>query len=197
MLDVPRRMVGLAASSGGSLAVAAILARLPRDFPACIAVVQHLPVGFAERYADWLASGCRLRVELVRGRVPIRPATVYVAGDDRHLAAVVGEGLRPTAAAPIGGHRPAATVLFQSLAEAFGAHAIGVVLSGMGDDGAPGLLSMRARGALTIAQDAATSAVFGMPRAAIEAGAIVDVLPLEAIPAALCRACTMRRVLTP
>jgi two-component system chemotaxis response regulator CheB len=181
-VGVPGRVVGIAASAGGPNAVAAVLAGLPRQFSGSVALVQHLPVGFARSFVGFLRQRTSLRIVLVDAPVAREPGTVYVAADDRHLVAS-GARFAPSDAPAVGGFRPSATTLFTSLADAFGAHAIGVVLSGMGSDGTAGLAVMRARGALTIAQDEATSRVFGMPRAAIEAGAAELSLPLSSIAA--------------
>lgn len=169
-----RRIVAIACSAGGPRAVATILAALPGDFPATVIIVQHLPAGFAAPFARYLRGQTRLRVHAVDRPTFIEPSTVYVAPGDRPLAATVGDRLVPV-------DEPAshpADSLFRTLAEVYGPAAIGIVLSGIGDDGTEGLLAMRARGALTIAQDEGTSIVYGMPRAARDAGAVDKVLPL-------------------
>jgi two-component system chemotaxis response regulator CheB len=177
-------VVGIAASAGGSSAIAGVLAGLDPDFAGCIAIVQHLPVGFAAQFAALLRKHCALTVSVATQPTPARPGTVLVAPDDRHLEAR-GDGFALSDAPPCGRHRPSATVLFSSLARVHGGHAVGVILSGMGDDGVAGLAELRARGALTIAQDRDSAAVFGMPRAAAEAGAATRVLPVQSIAAAL------------
>lgn len=162
--------VGIAASAGGPLAVASVLAELPRDFPAAVAIVQHLPTGFAQAFVEFLQSRVAFPIRLVSSRFPIEPATIYVAGDDRHL--IVGDRcFVPSNEPAVGGHRPAADMLLTSLADTLGARAAGVVMSGIGKDGANGLRALRSRGALTLVQDEASSAVYGMPRAALESDA--------------------------
>jgi two-component system chemotaxis response regulator CheB len=185
----PRLIVGVAASAGGPMAVATVLGELGSDFPGCVAVVQHLPVGFADSFTRYLQRSTRLRIALVRGPTPARAGTVLVPIDDRHLVAWPDHTFRPSDAPPVGGHRPSATKLLQSIAEVWGDLAIGVVLTGIGDDGAAGLSAMRARGGLTVAQDEATSTVYGMPGAASKSGAAELILPLEQIgPAVVARA---------
>jgi chemotaxis response regulator CheB len=191
---VARRVVGIAASAGGTGAVAELLGGLPEGFSACIAVVQHLPIGFAEHFADYLRARCAFPVELVAARAEARPGRVLLACDDRHLAAVSENELAALDEPPRRGHRPSADVLFESLAALHGVHSAGVILSGMGDDGADGLRAMREAGAWTAAQDERTSAVYGMPRAAAELGGAGVVLPLPAIAPALAAAVAGRRL---
>jgi two-component system chemotaxis response regulator CheB len=178
-------IVGVAASAGGPGAIATVLAQIPATFSGCVAVVQHLPKGFAASFVEFLQSRTRLKVKLVSERAAREPGVVLVAPDDRHLVLNDRNELRAVELPRVDGFRPSATVLFRSLADMIGPGAVGVVLSGMGTDGAEGLERMRRRGSLTIAQDEATSAVYGMPRAAVEARAAELVLPLGQIAAAL------------
>lgn len=186
----PRRrcpVIAIAASSGGPSAVVDVLGALPPDFPACVALVQHLPSGFIAAFERYLAERLELTVAVVQARTLPRPGTLLLPADDRHLV-LAGDGAFVVSdAPPVGGHRPSATRLFESLARVDGARGVGVVLSGMGDDGAEGLAALRRAGGETIAQDEATSAIWGMPRAAVERGAAAQVLPLPAIAGALCR----------
>jgi two-component system chemotaxis response regulator CheB len=179
------RVIGVGASAGGPAAVAAILNKLPPDFPACIALVQHLLPDFAASYARFLRAETQLTVELVERSAAFRSGTVLVAPDDRHLVASADGTFAAIDSPPIHGHRPSVDALFESLARHYGPTAVGVVLSGIGSDGAAGLLSMRRTGSLTIAQDERTSIVFGMPRAARDIGATVRLLPADAIADAL------------
>jgi len=165
------RVIGIGASAGGPAAVAEVLSGLPRDTPACVAVVQHLLTGFARPFAEFLRRNGRLDVQLVERDMAWRPGTVFVAPDDRHLVAAPNDRFVPVAAPPEGGHRPSVDILFRSLAAVHGRAALGVVLSGMGDDGTRGLAAMAAAGGLTLAQSEEGCAVYGMPRAAIERGA--------------------------
>lgn len=180
------RVLGIAASTGGPAMLARILAALPADYPLPILVVQHIAQGFESGLVHWLAGETALQVKLASDGEAVAPGTVFIAPDGRHMG-IVARRIRLWDGAPIRGFRPSGTVLFQSLASACGAGAAGLVLSGMGDDGADGLQAIRAQGGWTAAQGPATSVVFGMPRAAIERGAAAETLELEDIPAALAR----------
>lgn len=179
------RLVAVAASAGGPAALSTLLAALPASFGACVALTQHLPPGFALSFARYLASRTSLRVVVGDRRLPIEPGTLVVASDVGHLVACGIDHLTPSDAPARGGHRPSADVSFESIAASHGAASVGVVLTGIGKDGAAGLLRMRDAGATTIAQDAETCAVFGMPKAAAEIGAARYVLPLGSIADAL------------
>lgn len=177
-------VVVVGASLGGPRALATLLRGLPAGFPAPIAVVQHIADGFTEGLASWLASESRLAVSEARDGEPLRPGRVLLAPTGRHL--LVAEGVaRLSDAPPVDTFKPSVTPLFLSAARVYGARCCGILLTGMGRDGAEGLRAIRQAGGATFAQDEATSAVFGMPRAAIEAGAVERVLPLEEIPRAL------------
>jgi two-component system chemotaxis response regulator CheB len=164
-------IVGIGASAGGPLAVAAVLGGLPALLPAAVAVVQHLPKGFARAFVEFLRSRTTLPVTIVSRRTPVAPGNVYVADDDRHLVAADARHFAPSEDPELEGHRPAVDALFRSLAHSARKNACGVVMSGIGRDGTAGLLELKARGALTLVQDEASSGVFGMPRAALEARA--------------------------
>jgi len=163
-------IVGIGASAGGPLAVAAVLAGLPATLPAAVAIVQHLPKGFARAFAEFLRSRTALPVTVVSQRTPIGPGHVYIADDDRHLIVADARHFAPSDEPEIEGHRPAVDALLRSLAP-LKRNACGVVMSGIGRDGTQGLLELKARGALTLAQNEASSGVYGMPRAALEAKA--------------------------
>lgn len=169
-------LVGVAASAGGPRPLVSLLASWPGDFAGAIAVVQHLPNGFAPAFAEFLQARVPQRVVVVRRTTPLEAGRVYLAGDDEHLVALSDKLLGVDKGPAVDGHRPAATVLFESLAARLGARACGVILSGMGKDGVAGLLKMRSRGALTLSQEEAGCAVYGMPKAALEAGASVAAL---------------------
>jgi two-component system chemotaxis response regulator CheB len=183
-----KRVVAIGASAGGPKAVAAVLAQLPADFPLCVAVVQHLPSGFAASFARFLEGVTRMRVQLVDRALDAQPGTVYVAPDNKHLVVTSAGCFVGYDGNPYGGHKPSVSVLFRSVAEVFGAAAIGVVLTGIGNDGTTGMQEMKLKGALTIAQDETTSAVYGMPKAARESGCVDRVLALPYIGPALIRA---------
>lgn len=169
-------VIGIGASAGGPLALATLLNELPRDLPAAIAVVQHLPQGFAPAFAEFLQGRVSLPVSIVQGRTPLRPGTIHLAPDGKHLVVADGRALSVTLDAPVEGHRPSIDTLLHSLARALGPRAAGVVMSGIGRDGVSGLAAMRAQHALTLAQDQASCAVYGIPKAALEAKAVEHAL---------------------
>jgi two-component system chemotaxis response regulator CheB len=175
-MDGPVPVIGIGASAGGPLAVAAVLAALPTDLGAAIAVVQHLPKGFAGAFAEFLRSRTTLPVTIVSRRTPIVAGNVYTATDDRHLVLPDVRHFAPGEGPELEGHRPAVDALFLSLAATLRRRACGVVMSGIGRDGTVGLLELKSRGALTLAQDEVSSGVYGMPRAALEAKAAEQAL---------------------
>lgn len=183
-ITTTNRICAIGASAGGPETLKRLLAALPRTSPG-IAIVQHMGPAFLERMADRLNRLSRLEVKLAADGDSILPGRVLLAPGDRHME-IRRVGARYEAklkdAPAVSGHRPAVDVLFESTARAAGANALGVILTGMGHDGAEGMLAMKKAGARTIAQDEATSIVFGMPARAIEAGAAQKVLPLNDIP---------------
>lgn len=182
-------VVGFGSSAGGPSALVAILSRLPANFPACLAVVQHLPPGFVEPFAAFLRSHTALRVMVVANRLPAAPGCIVLPAEDCHLLASSREGFMVNQEPAFRGHRPAVDVLLRSLAAHYGASAVGVVLSGMGNDGTEGLKELRKRGGLAIAQSEQTAAVSGMPGSALESGAAEYALPPDEIAATLLRVC--------
>jgi two-component system chemotaxis response regulator CheB len=180
------RIIGIGASTGGPQALERVLGQLPVDFPLPLLCVQHIAEGFMQGLVDWLASNCRIRVRTaVEGAQPLA-GTAYFPPNDRHLEIDDAGTFRCSSALPVGGHRPSVDIAFSSLARRYGASAVGVLLTGMGQDGAQGMLDIAQAGGLTIAQDEESSVVFGMPKHAIELGAARRVLPLEQIGPALC-----------
>jgi two-component system chemotaxis response regulator CheB len=163
-------VVGIGAAIGGPPCLLTLLSCLSRSAPPVV-VVQHMIPQFMEGFVRWLSSSLSLEVCVAYDGMPLTRGSVVLAPADRHV--LVDRQLRISTSnePPEHGHRPAIDVLFRSLAQAFGARALGVLLTGMGRDGALGLLAMHDAGAVTIAQDEASSLVFGMPRAAIELGA--------------------------
>jgi two-component system chemotaxis response regulator CheB len=180
-----RRLVAIATSTGGPGALQGLLSGLSADFSAPILVVQHITVGFTPGLAAWLNSVCDLQVKVAEHGEPLAPHTVYLAPDDRHLGVSPMPTILLSSAPPIGGFRPSGTFLFESVARAFGAAAIALILTGMGEDGVEGLRAVRQTGGRILAQDEESSVVFGMPGAAIAAGLADLVLPLEAMAARL------------
>ncbi len=180
------KLVAIAASLGGPKALAELLGAIPEDFPAPIAICQHISSGFSRDLAHWLATETALPVaEATDGELMV-PGKVYVAPSTRHLLIQASGVLKLDDGPAVGGFKPACDTLLKSAAS-FGNKAIGVVLTGMGRDGAKGLLEIRQRGGHTIAQDEASCVVFGMPGEAIGLGAAEQVLPLQDIPAQLLR----------
>jgi two-component system chemotaxis response regulator CheB len=175
------RAVGIVASTGGPAALNFILPRLPADFPAPILIVQHITQGFIPGLVEWLANDTKLQVRIARAGDLPAPGHVLVAPDDNHMAVDARGHIVLSHEDPVDGHRPSGTVLLRSLARTYGPQAIGVVLTGMGADGAAGLLAIKNAGGQTLAQDEATSVVYGMPREAAALGAAQEVLPLEGI----------------
>lgn len=169
--------IGIGASVGGPSALATALAALPADFRLPMLVVQHVAPGFGEGIAAWLNRTVPPPVAIADDGMTLRPG-VWMAPDSAHLRLETTMRLRFDRETDCGAHRPSLDVLLESLAKAIGQEAVGVVLTGMGRDGAAGVRAIGEAGGLTIAQDEESSAVFGMPAAAIEAG--VDlVLPLD------------------
>jgi two-component system chemotaxis response regulator CheB len=161
--------------------VSEILEELPADLGVPILLVQHITPGFTEGLIEWLAQGTRLAVKLAETDESVRAGTVYVAPERSQIGITRTGRIRLAQEPAEGGFCPSAGYLFEAVAEAYGASAIGILLSGMGRDGAKGLLRLRNVGAVTIAQDEETSVVFGMPGEAVRVGAAQFVLPPERI----------------
>jgi two-component system, chemotaxis family, protein-glutamate methylesterase/glutaminase len=179
------KVIAIAASTGGPAALQRILSELPVDFPSPILVVQHISVGFVQGLADWLHSSCALKIKTaVQGDI-LEPSTVYLAADGHHLGVTEAGAIALSDQGPIGGFKPSANFLFESVAQAFRTRAVGVILTGMGRDGVEGLRTLRRLGGHIVAQDEASSIVFGMPGTAISAGIVNTVSPLSDIPTRL------------
>lgn len=181
------RLVAVAASTGGPEALRTILAPLPEDVPGMI-IVQHMPRVFTGAFARRLDDVCRIVVREAEDGDEVRVGRALVAPGDRHLEVEWVEGslrIRLYDAPPVGRHRPSADVLFRSVARTVGAQALGVILTGMGSDGAEGLLAMRRAGAATLALDKASCVVYGMPARAVEMGAVERSVALEAMSGAI------------
>ncbi|ANP45675.1 protein-glutamate methylesterase/protein-glutamine glutaminase [Candidatus Viadribacter manganicus] len=182
------RILAIGSSTGGVEALLTMLSSFPENCPPTL-ITQHMPASFTTSFAARLDRLCAPQVREAVDGAPILPGHVYLApGGAAHLEAVGGANprCRLVEAGPVNGHRPSVDVLFASVCAQFGKRAVGVILTGMGADGAKGLKAMREAGAATIGQNEATSVVYGMPRAAFELGAVERQLPLGAIgPAAL------------
>ena len=180
-------VIAIGASTGGTEAIADILPRMPRGSPGMV-ITQHIPAGFSRAFANRLNQLCAFEVKEAEDGDTLYPGRALVAPGDLHmLLRKTADGYRVTVKTGprVCYQRPSVDVMFSSVAESAGAHGIGVLLTGMGSDGAQGLLKMRQAGARTIAQDEATCVVFGMPREAIRAGAAARVVGLAGIPHAI------------
>jgi len=183
----PVDVVAIGASTGGPAALNVLLSGLPADFSTPILIVQHITIGFTHGLATWLQHACRLPIRIAQADERIQASTVYIAPDDYHLQ-VIGTGrLQLVHSAPVNHVRPSVNMLFESVGRVYGARAVGVLLTGMGEDGARGLHTIRRQGGFTIAQDETTSVVYGMPKAAAELGACSTILPLDQIATFLVR----------
>lgn len=181
------RIIGIAASTGGPAALAAVLGAVPSDFPLPILIVQHVTPGFASGLAEWLNTQTRLDVRLARHGERPKPGQVLIAPDDYHLQVNLRGGVELVQRPPYKGLRPSANYMFGSLARAFGSKAMGIILTGMGDDGVDGLEALHLTGGLTLAQDEQSCVVYGMPREAAARNAVDRVLPLDQIALTLVR----------
>jgi two-component system, chemotaxis family, protein-glutamate methylesterase/glutaminase len=175
-------VIGIASSTGGPQVLEQILSTLPVDFPVPVLVVQHIAHGFAPSLVEWLDSRCHLPVRIAEAGLFVQPG-VWIA-DGKHLVMQSGK-FGVSTQASVSGHCPSGTVLFQSLAAEFGAAALGVILTGMGEDGAIGLQALHDAGGVTIAQNFSSSVVHGMPGAAIALGAADFALPPDDIATAM------------
>lgn len=176
-----QRLVAIGSSAGGPAALEVLLKGLPKDFSAAIVLVQHVDQVFAAGMAEWLASASGLDVRLAREGEPPQAGAVLLAGTNHHIRLLKNGTLAYTAEPVNEIYRPSIDVFFESVVAHWGGDAVGVLLTGMGRDGAQGLKLMRQQGYLTIAQDQQSSAVYGMPKAAAAIDAAVEIRPLEKI----------------
>ncbi len=190
--SIPTKVVAIGISTGGPQALEYLLAQLPADFSATIVVVQHMPEGFTEMFARRLDEVCALRVKEAQSGDVLQVGRVLICPGCRHMKvkrlplgdiAVLSDEPR------VNGHRPSADVLLRSVAEEFRAQAVGILMTGMGDDGAEGLGAVKKVGGMTIAQSEESCVVFGMPKAAIERGYAMRVVALDVMSAALQAIC--------
>lgn len=181
----PFDVIAIGASTGGPFVLKTILSDLPKDFTVPILVVQHIATGFTQGLVDWLAQSSGFDVRVARSGDPVLATRAYVAPDGVHMTLSHDGRIVLSAAPPENGHRPSVSCLFRSVAKHAGGRAVGVLLTGMGKDGADGLKLMKETGAITIAQDQQTSVVHGMPGEAIGLGAATHVLAADAIAEAL------------
>jgi len=184
----PRRVIAIGISTGGPNALQFVLSQIPADFQSTIVIVQHMPEGFTEMFAKRLDECCALEVHEARSGDLLLAGRVLICPGNRHMMvrrmprgdmAVLSDG------PPVNGHRPSADVLFHSVAQEFALTAVGVLMTGMGDDGSEGLGAIKAAGGMTIAQSEETCVVSGMPRAAIVKGYANKIIPLDGLAAFL------------
>lgn len=181
------KLVAMGSSTGGVEALASILPKLQPPFPP-IVIVQHIPANFSRMFAERMNKESALTVKEAEDGEFIKSECVYIAPGGLHMKLIKPNEklqIKCFIAPPVHSCRPAVDILFFSVAELVGAEALGVILTGIGHDGTAGLLAMKNKGALTLGQDEATSAVYGMPKAAFESGAVLKQLPLENIPFAM------------
>lgn len=172
----PVGLVAIASSTGGPQVVHKLLSELPGDYPAPIALVQHINAAFAESLAGWLAASSKLKIKVAKDGDPLVPGTVLIAPPAQHLVIAQRGRVALRGGEPKDGHIPSATLLLESAAKTYGRRTVGVVLTGMGSDGAEGMLAIKNAGGKTIAQSQESCVVFGMPGAAIARGAVEHVI---------------------
>ncbi len=183
------RVVAIATSTGGPAALHDLFAVLPADFPAPILIVQHISKGFVDGLVKWIAADSKIAIKVaVDGEVAL-PGTAYIAADGYHLELLRARGdqfrISLTLTPPVGSFRPSATRMFASVATAAGSGALAVILTGMGDDGVAGLREIHKQKGTVIAQDEASSVIYGMPREAVRAGVVNEVVSLQNLPGRL------------
>jgi two-component system chemotaxis response regulator CheB len=165
-------VLGVGASTGGPTALRELFSGLPADFPLAILVVQHITAGFTAGFVEWLRQHTPLDVRVANPEDRAVPGSILIAPEGRQLEALPGGAVRATSRKPRGVHLPSADTLLSSLASVYGPKCVGALLTGMGSDGAAGLLEIRRAGGFTLAQDEETCVVFGMPREAVRRGAV-------------------------
>ena len=194
-LQTTHKILALGASTGGTQAIEKVLTALPANSPGTV-IVQHMPATFTGSFAQRLDGLCAMQVREARDGDAVVPGVALIAPGDHHMLLTLSGAkyhVRIKDGPPVHHQRPAVDVLFQSVARSAGKNALGVLLTGMGADGAKGMLAMKEAGSFTIAQDEASCVVFGMPREAIKLGAAESVLPLLEIPDAIYRAFSSSR----
>ncbi len=185
------KIVVIGTSTGGPRALQEIIPKLPGNLPCGVVVVQHMPPGFTKSLADRLDYLSPIKVKEAEHNEPVLPSTVYIAPGEYHIKFSNTHEktiINLTKDPPIAGHRPAVDPMFESAASVYGKECIAVLLTGMGQDGAAGMLAIKNKNGYTIAEDQKTAIVYGMPKAAAERGAVLKVLPLQEIAAEIVRA---------
>lgn len=198
-IGATERLIVVGASTGGTEAIKEFLVRMPADCPG-ILVTQHMPESFTQSFAQRLDSVCRIRVKEAAHGDRIVPGHAFIAPGHSHL--LLGRSgahyvCELSAGPPVNRHRPSVDVLFRSVANCAGPNAIGVILTGMGKDGAIGMLEMKRAGAYNFAQDEASCVVYGMPKEAVAAGGVDEVVPLQEMTARVLAMLAQSRARTP
>jgi two-component system chemotaxis response regulator CheB len=183
----PSQLIAIGCSTGGPQVLHRALRELPKDFPTPIVLVQHINPSFADSLADWLAAGSELDVRLAKNGEELQPGVVLIAPPGMHLVTPTRGKVALRQGEPRDGHLPSATMLMESVARVYGGDAAGLLLTGMGADGAEGLFAMRRAGARTLAQSKESCVVFGMPGAAVQLGATETMVHGDRVGAALIR----------
>lgn len=181
------RVFAIASSTGGPQALAQILPALPADFPCPVVIAQHISDGFAGGMAEWLGRLCKLPVRMVDDGDLLQAGVIHISPSERHFSITPTRRAALIERGPLDVYRPSCDVLLGSVAEVFGHQSIGIILTGMGSDGAKGMARIRERGGMTLGQDEASSVIYGMNRVAIEAGAVHQVLAVDKIAAEMVR----------
>ncbi|CAK0755447.1 Protein-glutamate methylesterase/protein-glutamine glutaminase 3 [uncultured Gammaproteobacteria bacterium] len=178
-----RKLFTIASSTGGPQVLASILSRLPADFPCPIVIAQHISEGFAQGLSNWLDSISKIEVRLAQESDPLLPGVAYISPSESHLIVVPGQRLSLRLREPGEIYRPSCDILLISAAAVFGANTVGLILTGMGNDGAAGMERIHQAGGVTLAQDEQSSIIYGMNRLAIERGVVQRILAADHIPA--------------
>jgi two-component system, chemotaxis family, protein-glutamate methylesterase/glutaminase len=186
------RVIAIGASTGGPLALQMILSRLPVDLPVPVLIVQHIAKGFVKGFLEWLSASSGIKLKIAEDGEHLLPGTGYIAPDNYHLGIGKGNRISFSDQPPENGLKPSVSFLFRSVAHSFGPNAAGVLLTGMGKDGAAELKAMKDRGALTLVQNEESSVVFGMPGEALRIGAADQALSPEAIAEILAKSSTIK-----
>lgn len=192
-LEVPKsnvlnRIAAIVTSTGGPAALLQILKSFPKEFPCSIVIVQHITAGFIGGLVDWLNSECQITIKVGDDSEKIRPGVAYIAPSELQMRLGEDRKIHLSNEPPYNGHRPSGDLLLESVAKSYGEGSIGVILTGMGRDGAMGIKAIKQLHGQTIAQDEASCVVFGMPKAAIEMNVVDKVLPLEKVAEEIVRA---------
>lgn len=175
------KIVAVATSTGGPEALVKILKTFPKDIPCPIVIVQHITTGFVSGLVEWLNTECQIEVRIAEDAQALKPGTVYIAPCEMQMRVDMKSKIHLTNDPAYNGHRPSASVLLESVARSHGKNAIGVILTGMGSDGAEGIKAIKEVNGYTIAQDEKSCVVFGMPKVAIDMDVVDAVLPLDKI----------------